>query len=55
MDVALLKSFEILHSKIAPSLEKIKDVKCRLLKIEYLEDKQSKGNCFNLFNKKTTA
>lgn len=44
MDVALLKSFEILHSKIGPSLDKIKDAKCRLLKLEYLEDKQSKGN-----------
>lgn len=50
MDVALLKSIAELHEAIQPQLTKIKDVKCKLLKFEYLKPDLSKGNLKSLFN-----
>lgn len=46
MDVALIAAIEILHTKIGTALENIKDTRCRLLKMQYLKNEMSKGNCF---------
>lgn len=43
MDVALLKSIAELHETIVPSLGKIKDAKCKLMKLDYLKPELSKG------------
>lgn len=48
MDVALIISIENLHTRIIPSLEKIQDATCRLLKIQYVKDDMSKGNFLNI-------
>lgn len=44
MDVALLKSMAELHETIIPVLSKIKDAKCKLIKLDYLKPELSKGN-----------